>query len=111
MAAGKPPEEVIADVKALVERIHRDLRDTQVTYLSIAVNPARWEQREKVRAVNAALAKFMAEDRRRQFLDVTSPMLGPDGLPKPDIFVADRLHMNRKGYELWKPIIAPVLVK
>jgi lysophospholipase L1-like esterase len=38
-------------------------------------------------------------------------MLGPDGLPKPDIFVADRLHMNRKGYELWKPIIAPVLVK
>jgi lysophospholipase L1-like esterase len=111
LAAGKPPEEVIADVKALVERIHRDLRDTQVTYLSIAVNPARWEQREKVRAVNAALAKFMAEDRRRQFLDVTSPMLGPDGLPKLDIFVADRLHMNRKGYELWKPIIGPVLVK
>jgi lysophospholipase L1-like esterase len=38
-------------------------------------------------------------------------MLGPDGLPKLDIFVADRLHMNRKGYELWKPIIGPVLVK
>ena len=33
------------------------------------------------------------------------------GLPKPDIFVSDQLHMNEKGYKIWGPIIEPVLVK
>jgi lysophospholipase L1-like esterase len=37
-------------------------------------------------------------------------MLGADGLPRPDIFVEDQLHMNRKGYELWAPIVRAVLV-
>lgn len=109
--AKKPVAEVVADLKAVVERIHRELPKTKVTFVSIALNPARWEQRDKVVAANAAIAEFMAQDRRRQFVDVTGVMLGTDGLPKPDIFVADRLHMNRKGYELWKPIIGPVLVK
>jgi lysophospholipase L1-like esterase len=36
-------------------------------------------------------------------------MLGPDGQPKPDIFVADRLHMNAKGYAIWKEAVAPCL--
>ena len=36
-------------------------------------------------------------------------MLGSDGLPKPDIFQDDRLHMNRKGYEIWTEIVRPHL--
>lgn len=109
--AKKPVAEVVADLKDVVNRIHRELPQTKVAYVSIALNPARWDQREQVIAANAAIAEFMAQDRRRQFIDVTTAMLGPDGLPKPDIFVADRLHMNRKGYELWKPIIGPALVR
>jgi lysophospholipase L1-like esterase len=38
-------------------------------------------------------------------------MLGKDGQPRPDIFVADRLHMNAKGYELWKQIVGAHLDK
>lgn len=111
LAAKKPVAEVVADLKAVVNRIHRELPRTQVAFVSIALNPARWEQREQVVAANTAIAEFMGQDPRRRYVDVTAAMLGPDGQPKPDIFVADRLHMNRKGYELWKPIIGPVLVK
>ncbi len=111
LAAGRTVDQVIADVHALVEQIHRELPETRIVYLSIALNPARWVQREKVRAVNAAIAEFMGQDRRRRFVDVTAVMLGADGLPKPEIFGADRLHMNRQGYELWKPIIGPALVR
>lgn len=111
LAAKKSVETVVADLKAVVNRIHRELPRTKVAFISIALNPARWEQRDAVRAANAAVAEFMAQDPRRQFIDVTTAMLGPDGQPKPEIFVADRLHMNRKGYELWVPLVRSALVK
>jgi lysophospholipase L1-like esterase len=111
LAAKKSVETVVADLQAVVNRIHRELPRTKVAFISIALNPARWEQRDAVRAANAAIAEFMAQDARRQFIDVTTPMLGPDGQPRPDIFVADRLHMNRKGYEIWVPLVRSALVK
>jgi len=40
------------------------------------------------------------------FINVFPLMLGPDGLPKPDIYVEDRLHMNPKGYAIWKEAVA-----
>ena len=45
----------------------------------------------------------------RAFIDVFPHMLGSDGLPKPDIFQDDRLHMNRKGYEIWTEVVRPHL--
>jgi len=37
-------------------------------------------------------------------------MLGPDGKPKPDIFVEDQLHMNAAGYAIWTEVIRPYLI-
>ena len=109
--AKKSVAQVVADLKEVVGRIHRELPKCRVAYVSIALNPARWAQREQVIAANAEIEKFMAADSRRRFIDVTPAMLGADGLPKPDIFVADKLHMNRKGYELWAPVIRPYLMR
>lgn len=111
IALKKSVETVVSDLKTVVERIHRELPKTRVLFVSIALNPARWDQRDKVVAANAAIAEYMGRDPRRKYVDVTSAMLGSDGQPKPDIFQKDRLHMNRKGYELWKPIIGAELVK
>ena len=60
---------------------------------------------DKVRAANALIAQFARKERRVEYIDVFSHMLGPDGVPRPDIFVADRLHMNERGYALWTDII------
>ena len=39
--------------------------------------------------------------------DVFSQMLGADGLPRPELFVEDQLHMN--GYALSTRILKPLL--
>lgn len=109
IAAGRTPAQVLEDFKTLVAAIHARLPDTQVAFISIAPNPARWEQVERVRAANDAVAHWAQEQPQVTFIDVFSHMLGPDGLPTPDIFVEDRLHMNAKGYALWKELIAPYL--
>ena len=32
-------------------------------------------------------------------------MLGETGMPKPEIFKKDMLHMNEKGYALWTDVV------
>jgi lysophospholipase L1-like esterase len=38
-------------------------------------------------------------------------MLQNDGMPRTDIFTDDNLHMNAKGYAIWKKEIESKLVK
>ena len=107
--AGKSPEQVFADFKVFATKVREALPETRLTYISIAPNPARWAQVDKVRAANRLIAEYTREHPKLGFIDTFSKMLGEDEQPLPDIYLADRLHMNAKGYALWKGIIAPLL--
>jgi len=107
--AKKSPQQVFADFQAFVAKVHSELPRTKISYISIAPNPARWAQVDKVREANRLIEEFTRHDRRLAFIDVFSHMLGSDGQPLPDIYVTDRLHMNPKGYEIWKSVVGPHL--
>jgi lysophospholipase L1-like esterase len=107
--AGRSATDVLTDFQALVRAIHAAGPGTRVAYISVAPNPARWSQIEIVKAANQAIREWIANDPRLTFIDVFAAMLGPDGQPKPDIFVADRLHMNAKGYAIWRAVVGPHL--
>jgi lysophospholipase L1-like esterase len=107
--AGRTADQVLRDFQALVKAIHARLPTTRIAYISIGPNPARWAQVETIKAANSAIRQYVRTDSTLDFIDVFSHMLGSDGLPKPDIFLDDRLHMNRKGYELWTGIVRPHL--
>jgi len=106
---GRSAEDVLADSKALAAAIHATLPGARIAFITIGPNPARWSQIETVRTANRLVAAWAATDPRVSVIDVFHAMLGPDGLPKPDIFVEDRLHMNAKGYAIWRGIIGPHL--
>jgi len=107
--AGKTPERVFADYQRFVTNILAALPETRIAYISIAPNPARWAQVDKVRAANSLIEAHTRTDARLAFIDVFPKMLGADGQPRPEIFVEDRLHMNAEGYKLWRGIVGPVL--
>jgi hypothetical protein len=46
---------------------------------------------------------------RRAYIEVFTPMLDSAGQPRPELFVADSLHMTRAGYLLWRALLAPVV--
>lgn len=106
--AKKDPVRVYGDFVALVKKIRAGAPNAKIVFISSAPNPARWAQREKVKQFNA-LAKAYCEKHGLTYLDVWPLMIGPDGQPKPDIYVADRLHMNPKGYALWREAVMPYL--
>ncbi len=107
--AGKTPEHVFTDFKSFVEKVHAKLPDTIIHYISIAPNPARWAQVEKVKAANELIEAYTRKNPKLKFINTFPRMLGEDGLPRPEIYLADRLHMNAKGYEIWTSIVAPYL--
>jgi lysophospholipase L1-like esterase len=82
-----------------------------VMYVSIKPSVARWSMEEKFVAANSLIRNFINKQKNTQFLDVHSAMLDTSGMVYKDIFIADKLHMNAKGYAIWQKIIAPTLVK
>lgn len=106
--AGKAPDLVYGDFVALVERLQSALPGVRLAYIASAPNPARWAEVERVRRLNRLVEEYCRKH-RLDFIDVFPLMLGADGQPRPELFVADRLHMNATGYALWKTAVRPYL--
>ena len=103
--AGKTPAVVAADFQAFTARVWSRLPHTEIAFISIAPNPARWGEVDRVREANRLIAAACDSDRRLHFIDVFPRMLGDDGQPRAELFVGDHLHMNHKGYEVWIPLV------
>jgi lysophospholipase L1-like esterase len=107
--AGKTPQRVFADFKAFVAKVHAALPECRICYISNAPNPKRWSMIDKMIEASRLVEEYTKTDKRLQFINVYPHMLGPDGKPKPDIFVQDQLHMNANGYVIWKAVVGPYL--
>jgi lysophospholipase L1-like esterase len=107
--AGRTPEQVASDFRAFVARIRRDLPDVPIAYISIKPSPSRAHLLPRMRAANSLVRAEAARLNRVSFIDVFTPMLDSAGQARGELFLADQLHMNLAGYELWRSIIAPYL--
>lgn len=106
--AGKSPEVVYGDLVAFATLLKAKLPKARLAYISSAPNLKRWAQVEKVKRLNTLAAAY-CQRHRIAFINVFPLMLGTDGRPRPDIFVEDGLHMNAKGYAIWKEAVSPYL--
>jgi lysophospholipase L1-like esterase len=109
LAAGKTPEQVLASYRALVQRIHRELPDTRVGFISIKPSPSRWHLETQMQQANAMVRDFTQRDARLFYVDVFTAMLDAQGRPREELFLEDRLHMNRQGYAIWRAAVLPHL--
>jgi lysophospholipase L1-like esterase len=107
--AHKTAEQVFAAFKDFVAKVRAKQPETPIAYISIAGNPKRWAQVEEVKKANALIEAFTREQPGLKFIDVFHAMLGSDGLPRPEIFSSDQLHMNAEGYKLWAEIVGRYL--
>ena len=108
--AGESVERVLGDLATLSGMLRVALPETKIAFIGAAPNPTRWAQREAQVRFNGLVADYCAQY-GHDFIDVWTPMLGEDGKPSRDIYVADGLHMNAAGYVMWKAIVAPYLIK
>jgi len=109
ISAGKDKEVIMETLNLIVTEIKLELPETEVILIGAKPSISRWELVDKYKDLNTEMAKYGAVTDGVQYADVWTGMLGSDKKPLPDIFIADNLHMNRKGYEIWAKKIGKFL--
>ena len=97
--------------KQLFVSIRQHLPKVSIAYVSMKPSPSRQHLLPKMEAGNTLIKKYLSKQNKTAYIDVFHKMFNKDGTIINDIFIADNLHMNAKGYAIWQKIIAPYLLK
>lgn len=106
--AGKSVERVVADFDKFMSRKTEALGDTPVFFISLKPSKLRFAELPLQMQVNEAIRERSTKRSDLHYIDVASAMLDENGRPK-DLFVADGLHMNAAGYEIWTKAVRAAL--
>jgi len=103
---GRHPEEVFIFFRQLVTCTRQRFGNIPLAFISIKPSITRWNIVDSIRYTN----KIIGEDIRREggnlhFINVYNKMTDNAGYPKREFLDPDGLHINAKGYTLWKEII------
>ena len=111
IGAGKTPETVAADFRALVSRIRETQATEPIYFLTIKASRLRWELWPEMERANQLIEAIAQTDPTLHVIDVSQPMIerGGGGKPPSDLFLFDGLHLSAEGYALWTSIVKPRL--
>src|ERR1700754_517442 len=110
LGAGRHPEEVFIFFDQLLPRTRQRFGDIPLAFISIKPSITRWNIVDSIRFTN----RIIEEEINRQgnnlhFINVYNKMTDNSGYPKREFLDPDGLHINEKGYALWKEIILQYL--
>jgi lysophospholipase L1-like esterase/pimeloyl-ACP methyl ester carboxylesterase len=111
IGSGKSAERVASDFEQFVAKVHGQWPATKILFIAIKPSPSRWKHIETQRTANQKIREFCERNERLTFVDVVTPMLGKDGLPREELFLKDKLHMTPAGYQIWNDLLRPQLTK
>lgn len=113
--AGKSPDQVLKDYQAFVAKVHAELPDTRLVYISINPSVARWSEEDKVLEANRLIRNYVRHTNSKtlklNYIDSHSKLLSAEGKPKPEILRTDGLHLNTDGYKEWTAILRPRVMR
>ena len=105
------PVEVANRIDTLIGLIRSKLPEVPIVFISIKPSISRLSLMPQMKEANKIICQRLSHQENIVFVDVFSKMLDENGMPMKDIFLADNLHMNAKGYAIWKKALEPALLK
>lgn len=109
--AGKTPEQVFADFKEFAARVRAGLPEAEIVFISLSPSVARWKQAAREKQVNQMIEQYCREHDHLAYIESYAISLDAGGRPRPELFVADKLHFNAEGYKLLAEKVRPYLAK
>ena len=108
--AGKSTEEILANADKLLTLLRSQLPvKVKIIFISAKPSVARWQLKSKYEEFNRQLKLWTSTKKNVLYADVWTPMLDNHGEVRKDLFIEDNLHMNRKGYDIWKIVMEKFL--
>lgn len=106
---GSPDDLTTEEVERLVRHILSIVRnqkpDVPVLLVEITPTPSRFAAWPQIRQVNAMMRELALTEPHTYFIPTAEQYLDAEKQPRPELFIGDRLHQNRQGYELWAKLI------
>lgn len=97
--------------RQLFNLIRTKFPNVPIAYISMKPSPSRQLLMGKMQEGNRLIKNFLKAKKQTAFIDVYKDMIDDEGKPMPELFVEDKLHMNKTGYAIWKKAIEPYLKK
>ena len=107
--ANRTPERVCADFKAFVAKVRLSVPDVKIIFMGIGPSPKRWAQADRQKRANQLIHDYIDAGSNMKYVEVWDEMLGPDGKPREELYVADHHHNNAAGYEIRTAILKDYL--
>ena len=100
------PKQVLNFFVDFYYRFRESYPHTKFTFVSIKPSPVRFHFLRRIEASNDLIRQFLSREPNTFYLNVYDYMLNENGDIKEELFTEDGLHMNRKGYALWKELFS-----
>ena len=109
LARGTTPATIGAGFQTFYKVIHTALPKTRIVAIGLKPTPARWNLTAQMHEANALIRSYCESNSGCIYVDVWPAMLGTDGKPRPEHFIADGQHMTPEGYKVWTQLVKPLL--
>ena len=107
----KSPLEVSQLFKQTLYIIRKQFRETPVIWVSVTPTPLRWHIWTEIKEAGEMISEICESHRNTYYLDTEQYFTNEKGLPRADLFLDDRLHLNDEGYKVWSGLIKNELNK
>ena len=107
--ARKPVDLTVQHFQDFVTKIRAELPLTQIVFVSIRPSIARWEIVGAMREANTLIRTIVEQDPNLYYADIDPIMIGEDGKPRPELFIADDLHLTELGFLEWTRLVKPIV--
>ena len=100
-----PVTQIVANMKEFVEKFHQLNPESKVFILTPKPAIARKNYWGRYLELHKEMKKMLSGYDFAYYVDVATPMLTPSGDFREELYIEDGVHMNEKGYAVWKEVL------
>ena len=101
----RTPNEVKRLFKLVIDQIRSVHKEIPIFGIETTPTKSRWKAWPKISLANDLIKEYCESKDNLYYISTRNYYIDDNGLPTEELFVRDKLHLNRKGYALWGNII------
>mgnify|MGYP000876625358 CR=1 FL=1 len=109
--ANVTPQQITDNFKQFVARVHQQLPNTKIFFVSINRAPQKMDKWPQVDETNKLVQAFCATNKKLGYIDVNPALFDQAGQPRMELYLPDKLHFLEPAYVEFTAIIKPILTK
>jgi lysophospholipase L1-like esterase len=109
LSAKKTPQRVLSDWQTFATQVRKALPAARLFYIAIRPSVKRAALQDIEAKTNALIRADIEARNNMHFVDTTAALSNSEGKARPELLIADGLHMNADGYAIWTKVLTPLL--